>query len=123
MKLCSFECPNSECIMQRAADEYARACELHPFFATDLCQGLTAMAWKRLAEELDRRLKEQTRAHDAGEEAYAPASWVLEKQLADMYAAWLLGDIERARRRAACAMAVIMRMDEMMEEQDEGTEE
>ena len=52
MKRCSLKCLNSECIMQRAADEYARACELHPFFPP------------------------------------------------------LLGDIERARRKAACAMAV-----------------
>ena len=88
---------------------YDHACEKHPKFADVICIQHPCCNWRSEAA----RLKAQIQAHeDRGETVTAHS--VLLAELWEVFAAYCDGDIAQARYEVLDAIAVLLRMDDML---------
>lgn len=88
---------------------YDHACEKHPFFANDLCSHNPGFDWPHAAT----CQKAQIQAHaERGETVTAHS--VLMAELYEVFAAYCDGDIAQARYEVLDAIAVLLRMDDML---------
>jgi len=88
---------------------YENACEKHPFFADDLCSAMPM--WEREARQCKELIS--NKAKD-GEKIMA--HWVLLGEMYEIFDACCDGDIAQARYEVLDAIAVLLRMDDMLRE-------
>ena len=93
---------------------YRHAVEKHPWFCDSIC--CKDYGWKLQAKQLKSYLMHSTRRHDEGEKSYCFAKDVLDAELAEVYAAYSKGDYDQARYEIFDAIAVLLRMDDMIAE-------
>lgn len=96
-------------------DHYSNAIAKHPFFADEICFKDNT-GWELQAQQLKSYLKYCTEKREKGENQYCRAQDVLDVELAEVYAAYSKGDYEQARYEIFDAIAVLLRMDDMIAE-------
>ena len=97
-------------------EHYDHACEKHPKFADDLCIQNPCCDWRREAAVLKKKIQ----AHaERGETVTAHS--VLMAELYEVFAAYCDGDIAQARYEVLDAIAVLLRMDDMLAIKNEET--
>jgi hypothetical protein len=93
---------------------YDHAIATHPWFADDMC--FIDLGWKLQAGNLKSYLEHCAERHEKGEKSYCMARDVLDAELAEVYAAYSEGYYEQARYEIYDAIAVLLRMEDMIAE-------
>ena len=102
-------------------DHYSNAIAKHPsWFCDSIC--CKDYGWKLQAKQLKSYLMHSARRHDEGEKSYCFAKDVLDAELAEVYAAYSKGDYEQARYEIYDAIAVLLRMEDMIIAKQEANE-
>lgn len=91
---------------------YSNAIAKHPWFSDDICS--STCDWYKLAKVQKMYLRDQETAHAMGRQTFCCANEVLEAELAEIYEAYLSGKLEQARDEIYDAIAVLLRMDDMI---------
>ena len=95
---------------------YNHACEKHPHFADVICKPNSLTDWRRDAAVLKAQIQAfETRGEDV------TAHGVLMAELYEVFAAYCDGDIAQARYEVLDAIAVLLRMDDMLAIKNEET--
>ena len=111
-----------DCLMlKQIFSHYRHAVEKHPWFCETFCTN--EYRWELSAKQLKSYLKYCTKRHEEGEKPYCGAKDVLDAELAEIYAAYSRGDFAQARYEIFDAIAVLLRMDDMIAEKQDKTEE
>ena len=93
-------------------NHYSNAIAKHPWFADDVC--FIDLGWKLQAGNLKSYLEHCAERHEKGEKSYCMARDVLDAELAEVYAAYSGGNLEQARYEIYDAIAVLLRMEDMI---------
>ena len=107
--------------IRNVRSHYLNAIAKHPWFSDSIC--CKDYGWKLQAKQLKSYLMHSTRRHDEGEKSYCSASDVLDAELAEVYAAYSEGDLEQALYEIYDAIAVLLRMDDMIINRQEAKNE
>jgi len=112
-----------DCLMlKQIFSHYRHAVEKHPWFCDEICHEVRG--WELQAKQLKSYLVYCTERHEKGEKPYCKAKDVLDAEMAEIFAAYSRGDLAQARYEIFDAIAVLLRMDDMIaEKQDKRTEE
>jgi hypothetical protein len=103
--------------IRMAKQHYEHACEKHPWFADDVC--FIDLGWKLQAGHLKSYLEHCAERHEKGERSYCMAKDVLDAELAEIYAAYCNGDYDQAVYEIYDAIAVLLRMEDMIEDKEQ----
>ena len=88
-------------------EHYTHACEKHPFFADGMC--LTGMDWEKEAKNIKDFIAQRANIKET-----VTASMVLHAEMFEIFAAFCSGDYEQAHYEVLDAIAVLLRMDDMI---------
>ncbi len=102
-------------------EHYRHACKKHPWFADRICRN--DYSWASMARTLKDYNDYQEKLHADNGPSYLLAKDILDAELAEVYAAYSNGGYEQARYEIYDAIAVLLRMEDMIiAEQEEENE-
>ena len=93
---------------------YSNAIAKHPWFCDEVCH--EDRGWELQAKHLKSYLVYCTERYEKGEKPYCKAKDVLDAEMAEVFAAYSRGDFAQARYEIFDAIAVLLRMDDMIAE-------
>ena len=108
-------------ILGEIISHYRHAVEKHPWFCDEVCH--EDRGWELDAKQLKSYLVYCTERHEKGEKTYCKAKDVLNAEMAEIFAAYSRGDFAQARYEIYDAIAVLLRMDDMIAEMQDKTGE
>ena len=100
-----------------AKQHYEHACEKHPWFCEDICEKTSS--WARRAEDCKVYLMDCSEKHDKGQETDCYSFDIIAAELAEIYAAYAAGDYDEAIQEIYDAIAILLRMEDMILEKKE----
>ena len=104
-----------DCLMlKQIFSHYRHAVEKHPWFCDDVCD--IDYSWASMARSLKDYISYQAKLHDDKDKSYCLAKDVLNAEMAEIFAAYSRGDFAQARYEIFDAIAVLLRMDDMIAE-------